>query len=184
MDFEPNAGERQPPCVPMTSVPAHVNPYDSVPPCTRSHTYRITKGYRRVPGDSCYGGAEWDAVEAPCPSWLSGSHIGKIIIVLLILIAVSLLVVMIGSKAEAGTPLHSFIQNLRAKFSKVQYKVIGGHDAPHSMAEDEAFYLSEDEFGPSPSLIDSGSHQRHSSIKPLPSSTKSKSSVPTLAPPS
>ena len=53
----------------------------------------------------------------------------------------------------------------------------------------QAFYLSEDEFGPSPHLIDgetgdARSRHVHSSIKPLPSSTKAKGSVPTLQPPS
>jgi hypothetical protein len=142
-------------------------------------------------------------VEAPCPGWLSGSHIGKLVLVLLILLVMSLLVVVIGSKSEGGGALGGCIQSLRARFfgGSSRYSLVGGkhgamHSASntHSMAEDEAFYLSEDEFGPSPHLIDGETGEarsRHAAttasaaaIRPLPTSTKARSSVPTIAPPS
>lgn len=212
LSFEPNAaGEgASSSCEPMPATPTHANPLDgagAAPPCANgASTYRITRGYRRVSGDSCYGGAEWDAFFAPCPSWLSGSHIGKLVLVLLILIVVSLLVVLIGSKAEPGTPIARFFAKIRLSLGAAAQRytrVGGGLDAPHSMADDgaEAFYLSEDEFGPSPHLLEGGGGREPDargrgappaaaaaggSIRPLPPPTKGKpaGSVPHLqAPP-
>lgn len=189
-------------CIPSPSPPPHVNPFDATPPCTRESTYRITKGYRRVPGDSCFGGGDWDASVAQCPVSF-GSHVGKMLLVLLILLAVSMLLVLIGSKAEPGTPLAGYLSKFKAYFQTAKYKLVsstgaGGLPAPHSMVEDEAFYLSEDDMGPGPSLLDrdgheagGDAHKRHGAsptgsigIKPLAASTKAKSSVPTLQPPS
>lgn len=122
-------------CIPSAHTPAHANPLDDAP-CTKSSTYRITKGYRRVPGDTCYGGGEWDAAEASCPVSF-GSHVGKMVLVLLILLAVSLLVVLVASKAEPGTPLAKFIGRVRGYFVSAKYRLVGAQAAPHSMAEDE-----------------------------------------------
>jgi len=206
-------------CVPMASMPAHANPLLNEElqqqPCSHGQsTYFVTRGYRRVPGDTCYGGAQWDPVEVQCPGWLSSGHTGKVIFVIMILLALSLIVVMIGSKRGAGGAggmygsLHDqqgflgrLFSKIRDRFSQAKYKIVGHEAAPHSMVDDEAFYLSEDEFGPSPHLLDGGesgsgdARSRHiqssssssatsSSIRPLPTSTKAKSPVPSLAPPS
>ena len=89
-----------------------------------------------MPGDTCYGGGEWDAAEASCPVSF-GSHVGKMVLVLLILLAVSLLVVLVASKAEPGTPLAKFIGRVRGYFVSAKYRLVGAQAAPHSMAEDE-----------------------------------------------
>lgn len=196
IDFDNSPTFEQGPCVPMAHTPHHANPLDP-PPCTTSQTYRVTKGYRRVPGDSCIGGAEWDAAEAPCP-WTKGNHVGKIVLVLLILVIVSYLLVTLASKLRPDHPVARFLSGLRSHVSAARYSVLGakgGADVPHSMVDDgDAFYLSEDEFGPSAHLIDNEAGEARprfspsassggSGIKPLPAA-KGKAHVPTIAPPS
>lgn len=70
-------------CVPAATPPLHANPFSQHSQCSSSKTFRVTKGcaypipalpvqadlrlgvcrYRRVPGDTCEGGAEFDAIE-------------------------------------------------------------------------------------------------------------------------
>jgi len=60
-------------------------------------SYRITKGYRRVAGDMCIGGAMWDAEEVPCPAGVLSSHSARVVLILLVLVGVSLfLVTLVG----------------------------------------------------------------------------------------
>lgn len=190
-------------CKPMNVPPAHPDP--STPhgdPCANhAPFYRITRGYRRVPGDTCDGGAQWDALIAPCPGWLGGHHVGKVILILLVLLVISLIAVLLGSKqgfaGHDNHPIMQWINKFKARFTTVKYRIVG-QEEPHSMADDDqAFYLSEDEFGPSAHLIDentdahkrsaaaaaSASSSSSGSIKPLPSKSTSKSSVPILSAP-
>lgn len=138
-------------CQPMATTPVHANPFDGTP-CTHSHTYRVSRGYRRVPGDSCVGGAEWEAVEAACPTWLNSDHVGKIILVLLVLLAASGLAVAIGSRIEGATSIARIISRARAAIglsTSPAYHPVGvglvGSALVASAADDESRLASDDD---------------------------------------
>lgn len=107
------------PCKPIDESAA----VDLSPPSTCHNVYKITKGYRRVAGNSCLGGAEWEPVLAPCPaSFLSFNALGKLMIG-----AMFLGVLMLASSKY--NPKHDFfgtcLKNLRAAgFPDVKYSKI------------------------------------------------------------
>jgi len=172
-------------CIEMELEPKHADPFilRAGAVCVGSH--RTTKGYRRVPGDTCTGGAEWDAIELPCPSaWIKASHSGKLVLIILVLVVVSLGVATAASKFNL---LDGFAEKFRQKFSQAKYKIIGGK-YPDSMAEDDAFYLDDRDFDQSAHLInddlvDEETEMGKSNFGPLPQRKAKSSSVPTLAPP-
>lgn len=143
--------------------------------------YRISKGYRRVPGDTCTGGAEWDAVVTPCPNaWLGGGGSGKTVLSILVLVCLSLAIVTLASKYDL---LDYCSDNFKMYFSDFKYKMVGG-DSPVSMADDDAFYLNDDEFSQSAQLIrDDDPSRSDMTFSALPERNDGQTSIPMLAPP-
>lgn len=118
------------------------------PPETCENFYFVTKGYRRVPGDTCEGGAMWDRVQTPCPGWIGGSWFGKLVMLILVLVLVALAVSSMSTKSEF---VEDCLDSIRRKFKREDYWEIG-KKMPHSMADDD-FGLQDEEYGQSAHLI-------------------------------
>mmetsp|Transcript_43514 Transcript_43514/g.85182 ORF Transcript_43514/g.85182 Transcript_43514/m.85182 type:complete len:845 (-) Transcript_43514:294-2828(-) len=187
--YEPEAAvdESSSKCVEMKMSPKHADPFvlRAGDKCVGS--YRVTKGYRRIPGDTCTGGAEWDAMEAPCPSaWLKASHSGKLVLIILALVVVALGLATAASKFQL---LDGFGETLKQRFSEARYKMVGGK-YPDSMTDDDAFYLNDDEFNTSAHLINDNDDDSQvidtsgTEFAPLPTRKRNNQNVPVLAPPS
>jgi len=108
----------------------------------------VSKGYRRVSGDTCVNGAQWERVQAPCSMFLGSSHLGTILLVLLAFIVVALGVATFYGKIEL---LEDIVDWIKSKFTKSEYTLIG-KKAPHSMADDD-FGLDDQEYGQSAHLM-------------------------------
>jgi len=100
-------------------------------PCKDFHY--VTKGYRRVAGDTCLNGGRWDRIQVPCGSLVGATHIGKVMLLLLVVIVVALAVATFYGKIEC---LEDLVDWAKSKFTSSGYSVVG-KKAPHSMADDD-----------------------------------------------
>jgi len=63
----------------------------TIPPSICVGHYYVSKGYRRVAGDTCRGGSRWDPVQVPCPSWIfGGGSASKMVLGVLFLIVLGM----------------------------------------------------------------------------------------------
>lgn len=172
-------------CIVMKQGPRHddITKDIEMKDCTGGATrYTITQGYRRVPGDTCEGGTNWDPVVLPCnlPS-STASHVGKIILVILVLIAVTLAIVTCANKFDLFDKFH-----WKEKFaSSFKYRAVGED-------HEDAYYFNEPEFNQSAHLIheDDDEHEldevddESGTFRPLPKAgNKQGQFIPTLLPP-
>ncbi len=114
--------------------------------CELQSFYRVTKGYRRVPGNTCIGGQEWEALVVPCPSgWLSASHSPAVILLLVFVVAFAAIFVFRTEYAD------EVVQALKKRFGVAQgyFKVGLPGSAPASMVDDD-----EDDGATDPLFID------------------------------
>jgi len=140
-------------CVKMATPPPHSDPTQHID--GHKCVIRQTKGYRRVPGDTCVAGSQWDAVEIPCPSTLS-SYIGKAILFILFLIIISFAVITFTAKYSEFS--EGLLYRIKKWFPKLEgYTVVGRGAGPETAEED---FFDHDEVGPSAHLIDSDSQRR------------------------
>jgi len=117
--------------------------------------YYHTKGYRRVAGDTCTNGSQWDRVQVPC-SILSSSHFRTILLVFLAFVVVALGVATFYGKLEC---VEDMVDWFKEKFGSSGYVPIG-RKLPHSMADDD-FDLASEEYNQSAHLIrDDDEHGR------------------------
>ncbi len=101
--------------------------------------YTVTKGYRRVAGDTCRGGsAKWDPVQIPCKSRFFGSAsgAGKFVLTVLFLVVISLAVITANNK-------YDLFDRVKDRFFKYSgYERVGNN-------EDEYLFDDEDDDIPS-----------------------------------
>lgn len=116
--------------------------------------YYTTKGYRRVAGDTCISGEQWDRVQVPCPMW-TGNHFGKGILILLVLVVISLAVATFYNKSEFVEDTVDWIKGL---FQKSGYELVGRDSAHHA---DDDYSLDDQEFGQSAHLIKDDGHDKN-----------------------
>jgi len=113
------------------------------PPTTCQDFQRVSKGYRRVAGDTCVGGEQWDPVLFPCPSVL-GHHYGKIILIILLIVVIALVIGNFYHKVEwMGDVVH----RVKGWFGdgRGRYRPIGDDHGPASALEDgDEFDLDND----------------------------------------
>ncbi len=64
-----------------------------VPPTDCKGLYTISKGYRKIPGDTCINGVKFDPILIPCPYTGIFASVGFIFFVLIIIILVVLIVI-------------------------------------------------------------------------------------------
>jgi len=133
--------------------------------------YTVTRGYRRVAGDTCVDGAKWDVIQAPCPSW-SGSHVGKAIMIILVLVALSLAIATFYNKSEF---MESCVERLRGRLS--DYDLVG-RKLPNSMMDDDT--LDDHDIGQAAHLISSYQPSVETGMRPM---TERTGPVPTIKPP-
>jgi hypothetical protein len=146
------------------------------PPAQCDGFYLASKGYRRIAGDTCVGGAEFLPVLTPCSgSYAHSGHVGTVLLVVLSLMVLSLCVVTIANRYE---PLRNLLLGVREKFGDVSYGKIdsttsvtssidqSGHmglgsedgalgGAPDSMLDDDDFGLDEEVGMQAPQLMQS-----------------------------
>jgi hypothetical protein len=90
-DFECDLGySRSGPDQPCTKDNPNIDTITKPPEVCKGY-YPITKGYRRIPGDTCINGVNFDPIYVPCPNsgimaLLSTFSIGIVIIIVIILI--------------------------------------------------------------------------------------------------
>jgi len=122
------AGEPYGECEPLANQPAHQD--------FSGYIYqtcgRQTKGYRRVPGDTCIGGQQWDAVEKPCSSTSTG--FGTTILAILFLIAIVWVVVTASTKYDW---FDSWMQRMKSWFS---YQHVDRQIEVDTVEEDDGYF--------------------------------------------
>ncbi|XXQ38040.1 VPS10 domain-containing protein [Plasmodiophora brassicae] len=101
-DFECDVGfGREDPDGPCVPVDAGVDLSRDL--CATTGMHRITKGYRRIVGDTCVNGEQWDAVLVGCSSF--PKRAGKVLLVVLFIIAALLLAVSLIAKSNVLSTL-------------------------------------------------------------------------------
>jgi hypothetical protein len=146
-DFECDVGYMrdgpEEPCVPDASADAMLRAH-AEDRCTGQASYRVSKGYRRVPGNTCVGGAEWTGLVVPCPSgWLAPSSSSTSILLVAVLL---LLVGLCVAKTEA---FDTYLASLRSRFKSTQgYMQVGVDDThPHSAQHMQTNVFDDDVLG-------------------------------------
>lgn len=101
------------------------------PPADCSGFYTVTKGYRRVAGDTCRGGSsKWDPVQIPCPAFPGAKHAGKLVLGILFLVVISLGVITLANKMD-------FVEKIKSRWINDYTKL--------STSEDEYVFDDEDD---------------------------------------
>jgi hypothetical protein len=102
--------------------------------------YYVTKGYRKVPGNTCKGGTEWDPILHPC-----GGHTKwtVMLFVILIVVAMSLGMVALSTKYDLGEIVINFYDKLSSRASG-KYSLIGKKS--NEMDVDDLDLNDDDEF--------------------------------------
>jgi len=110
-----------------------------------SGTYLATKGYRKVPGNTCVGGSQWEPDRRPCPS-----RIGffTVLLLLAIVVGVCFAVVSIHQKQDIGDLVLQVVDYCQGK---KQFSFVGASNAMlintnRANEGDTALDLSDDEF--------------------------------------
>lgn len=116
-DFECDAGYARNieggPCLPQEGL------VPEKPPQSCSNFYHRTKGYRRVAGDSCIGGAEWEPELVPCPAVFMSTHrFGSAVMLLLFVVIVTMLTTKFTAKYDV---LGYLWVKAKDQFSHVKY---------------------------------------------------------------
>jgi hypothetical protein len=169
------------PCVPMTEKPEHINP-EAGKECTAGRTVLFeTKGYRKAPGNTCLGGAEWAPIEKSCPYFATYST-GKFVVAILIILVLILLFV----NCERKFHIINFFTR------KWRYWVFGyvdvstDEDLKYREDEENSSFLNEEEFSASAAEVpekEGVKKRKESEYKPLPKSSDHRVNIPTLQPP-
>jgi len=140
-------------CVLSDTPPKHKDPFASTAEQCIGGSYRITKGYRRVPGDRCIGGGQWDAEEVPCPAGVLTSHGAKVVLILLVLVGISLCLVTAASKTDNMFELCSWsgikkcFAAVLARFSGAAYVKSRDHYRAVGAAESNPLRATDEEDG-------------------------------------
>jgi len=139
-------------CVKMATPPVHEDPSKHID--GHKCVVRQTKGYRRVPGDTCVGGAQWDAVEIPCPPIIS-AYAKAILFFFLLIIAGFAIVTCTSRYSDVSDGI---LSRFRDWFPKMKgYRRVENNYEPDTAEED---FLDHEEVGPSAHLIDSEPQKR------------------------
>jgi hypothetical protein len=117
------------------------------------HCLRETKGYRRIPGDTCVGGAAWDPI-LHCSLLYSRRSTGRIVLGVIFCAAVVLACVTFNSSLNEKFGFRNRLAGLKDMFFGHKYKILDGAPPPDSAIDDDQYYLDDDEFGPEARLID------------------------------
>jgi len=175
------------PCV-KDENPLHFEPVSTDQGCS---DFKLqTRGYRRVAGDTCVAGesSTLDPLVIPCPT--SGSSFGKIVLILLLLVAVTMFIVSLNSKYGM---LDKIINKIRQLFF-LNYIPIDQQFQPETPDDDHhqkpSHFLDEEEYTQSALLINGGkdvkkdkNSGKDSEFKPLPPKSGSDVQIPVLSPP-
>lgn len=146
------------PCVPAAVPPNHADP-TAVGPC-KQYT-RHTKGYRRVPGDTCVGGDadQYDALLMPCPSFLTSGGFGRFLLIVLVFVAFAACLAAASKKYGLMSYLPNVCQVQLRKWGVgagkgPSYRPVGPDSATDP--DDAQSYLNDEEFGRSAELMSDG----------------------------
>lgn len=92
------------------------------PPSKCNNYYTVSKGYRKVPGNQCRGGVEYDPIIIPCPNNGLFSSI-SIIIFLFLFIALIVLIVMAFNRnliQDFGSIFENKKKNLKKEYINIE----------------------------------------------------------------
>jgi hypothetical protein len=181
-------------CTLDATPPRHPDP-STLLPC--NDFKRITKGYRRVPGNTCTGGDAWDALLEACPhrsaSW------GKSLLLVFFVIAVLYGCTVAFSKypllemIPLPEKVYTFLKSKLTRTGAQGYSVVGTQESDFNVklddddARDEDNYFDEsgpykdDESKPAKASSSSGASY---DFGPLSAGDKKAKNVPALRPPS
>jgi len=109
---------------------------------TDKEEFYVPSGYRRIPGDTCFGGLNLHEKHMECPS-RSVSHTGFGVLIILVILAAVMGGVTLLARHER---FRSVMQNMTTSMPYVKYLVIGEKYTPESVF-DEDFALVDDEDG-------------------------------------
>ena len=110
--------------------------------------FYVPSGYRRIPGDTCFGGLDLHEKIMECPSG-SVSHTGFGVLIILVILAAVMGGVTLLSRHER---FRFVMQNMGDNMPYVKYLVVGDSYKPESVF-DEDFALVDDEEPDGPEVI-------------------------------
>jgi len=137
------------PCIPMKEKSEHIDPEAGKECTSGKNTFFITKGYRRVAGDSCTGGGEWAPDEQKCPYFGHGASLSKIAFYLLLIIVIIVLILQCEKRFHG-------MNWLTTRFRAVNGYLLVSSDENSNTFDETSTFLNEDEFGNEPNVIPGG----------------------------
>lgn len=109
---------------------------------------QTSKGYRRIAGNTCEGGAEWMPITSPCPVDLPhASHVGLIMLVILAILIAGLCAVTLVNRFE---PAKHWFDSVKGRFN---YGALPSHAQKRDHKIDTDFGFDDDDMDNSASLI-------------------------------
>ena len=70
------------------------------PPDDCKDTYKITQGYRKIPGNTCQGGVQLDPIVMKCPTVSKFSNMGLILFIIVLIVIIGVGYVLVDKKAN------------------------------------------------------------------------------------
>jgi len=125
--------------------------------------FYVPSGYRRIPGDTCFGGLDLHEKHMECQS-RSVSHTGFGVLIILVILAAVMGGVTLLSRHER---FRFVMQNMGNSMPYVKYLVIGDKYTPESVF-DEDFALVDDDNVDEPEVIPDVGYEPRSTAMPSP----------------
>lgn len=104
--YRPNIGEGCTPLSENTSAKLPIEGEIHKAPENCNQYFSISKGYRKIPGNSCVNGVKYDPIIVPCPSYFF-SNLGVIFFVLLVLAGVGYVVYSFSGSSSSDMPSYT-----------------------------------------------------------------------------
>jgi len=123
----------------LYSTPAKLNFFCNKYP--DKEEFFVPSGYRRIPGDTCFGGLDLHEKHLECPSAGAVSHTGLGVLIVLVMLAAVMGGVTLLSRHER---FRFVMQNMGDQMPYVKYLVIGDKYTPESLFDEDFALVDED----------------------------------------
>jgi len=157
------------PCIPMKEKSEHFDPQSGKECSNGRATYEISKGYRRVAGDVCLGGAEWAPEEHKCAFFGSKNTLAQVAFYILIMIVIGFFCVQCEKKIH-GT---DWVTKKIRQWSGWSSVPLDESFRTQDDEDEQSSFLNEEEFAKEPNTVpDGGKKRKETEIKPISKDTR------------
>ena len=160
------------------------DPNAILPPATACEGfYTVSKGYRRIAGDSCTGGEEFlgELVACPATNLPHASMVGFLILCILVIFLVGMLTPNLMERFEPVRKwVHKTAGGLKQSFNDVQYKNVNTVEKEKDIVDDD-FGFDDDEVNNQADLLKDDSFEKPAP-KPLLQNQRTFAPLPPAAP--